>query len=301
MLPSQGVSSAEHSRLIRAGAASVLDTCQPPAPPLSAGFHVFSVLIRSSPCSTVRSLVRMIHFETNAPAAPWARTMPAELGSSWFISTVNVPSPLSNAPRPSGIPTIRYGVPSGFRLTESPHPAARARKPASRTCVGPAGAHRRAGRPCDTRGAPRVARPVRTVRPQSRRAAGIRGQPAAGGTGPPAGARRAVRRPGAGPAARDGPAPAGRRRPCRGGRADGRDAREPAPRPRVHGVLPAPGAHRPDRVRDLPVRIPGVAARAGQCLGRQLGLVRPGGRGCPLAPPLWTGVSQAGLQRRALF
>ena len=36
------------------------------------------------------------------------------------MSKVNVPPPLSNAPRPSGIPTIRYGVPSGFKFTESP-------------------------------------------------------------------------------------------------------------------------------------------------------------------------------------
>ena len=36
------------------------------------------------------------------------------------MSSVNVPFPLSNAPRPSGMPTMRYGVPSGFRFTESP-------------------------------------------------------------------------------------------------------------------------------------------------------------------------------------
>src|SRR4029453_11679583 len=73
-----------------------------------------------SPCSTVRSLLRTVHFDTNAPRAPCARTTPAVLDSSWFIRTVNVPSPLSKAPSPSGIPTIRYGVPSGLRLTVSP-------------------------------------------------------------------------------------------------------------------------------------------------------------------------------------
>src|SRR5262245_37114296 len=62
----------------------------------------------------------MIHLETNAPLAPCSRTIPTLLGSSWFITTVNVPSPLSNAPNPSGIPTNRYGVPSGLVLTESP-------------------------------------------------------------------------------------------------------------------------------------------------------------------------------------
>jgi hypothetical protein len=36
------------------------------------------------------------------------------LPSSWFMSTVKVPSPLSYAPSPSGIPTMRYP------LTESP-------------------------------------------------------------------------------------------------------------------------------------------------------------------------------------
>src|SRR4030095_4964050 len=46
--------------------------------------------------------------------------MPDVFVSSWFINTVKVPSPLSNAPSPSGIPTIRYGVPSGLLLTESP-------------------------------------------------------------------------------------------------------------------------------------------------------------------------------------
>src|SRR5262249_1090509 len=52
------------------------------------------------------------------PTAPsdrlcaWAT--PSDVVNSWFISTVNVPSSLSNAPRPSGTPTIRYAP------TESP-------------------------------------------------------------------------------------------------------------------------------------------------------------------------------------
>ena len=62
----------------------------------------------------------IVHFDTKAPFAPCARTMPSPAPSSWFISTVNVPSPLSNAPRPSGMPTIRYGVPSGLSFTLSP-------------------------------------------------------------------------------------------------------------------------------------------------------------------------------------
>ena len=61
----------------------------------------------------------MRHFETKAPVAPWARVMPADC-SSWFMSNVNVPSPLSNAPSPSGMPTMRYGLRSGLVLTVSP-------------------------------------------------------------------------------------------------------------------------------------------------------------------------------------
>ena len=83
-------------------------------------FHVATCWIRSSPWSTRRDPFWIVHFETNAPIAPCARVMPRFAGSSWFSSTVNVPSPLSNAPSPSGIPTMRYGVPSGFALTESP-------------------------------------------------------------------------------------------------------------------------------------------------------------------------------------
>src|SRR6266542_2225307 len=116
-----GGRSAEHSRFRRVGPVSLLDTSQSPAPALSVGFQVCTLRIRSSPLSTVRSDVRTVHLETNAPRAPWARTSPCELPSSWFIRTVKVPSPLANAPRPSGIPTIRYGViPSGLVFTESP-------------------------------------------------------------------------------------------------------------------------------------------------------------------------------------
>src|SRR5262245_10576055 len=64
--------------------------------------------MRSPPESTFRSLLLITHFDTNEPRLPWARFTPAVLPSSWFITTVNVPSPLSNAPRPSGMPTIRY-------------------------------------------------------------------------------------------------------------------------------------------------------------------------------------------------
>jgi hypothetical protein len=62
----------------------------------------------------------IIHFETKAPFAPCALVAPPD-DISWFINNVKVPSPLSKAPRPSGTPTILYGVtPSGFRFTESP-------------------------------------------------------------------------------------------------------------------------------------------------------------------------------------
>ena len=36
----------------------------------------------AQPSDTVRSLLRIVHFDTNAPRAPCARTTPAELGSS---------------------------------------------------------------------------------------------------------------------------------------------------------------------------------------------------------------------------
>src|SRR5262245_50793849 len=71
--------------------------------------------------TTLRSDLLMIHSETKAPTLPLARAMPRAEGISWFISRVKVPSPLSNAPRPSGMPTIRYGVtPSGLLFTLSP-------------------------------------------------------------------------------------------------------------------------------------------------------------------------------------
>ena len=56
------------------------------------------------------------HAERGGHAAGDAAT-----GISWFITSVNVPSPLSNAPRPSMMPTARYGVtPSGLKFTLSP-------------------------------------------------------------------------------------------------------------------------------------------------------------------------------------
>jgi len=50
----------------------------------------------------------MFQRDTNAPRLPWARMSPTVAPSSWFTSRVNVPSPLSNAPIPSGMPTRRY-------------------------------------------------------------------------------------------------------------------------------------------------------------------------------------------------
>ena len=66
-----------------------------------------TVWIRSSPLSTSWVALSTTHLETNAPVEPCARTMPLVFGSSWFKRTVNVPSPLSNAPSPSGIPAMR--------------------------------------------------------------------------------------------------------------------------------------------------------------------------------------------------
>ena len=86
----------------------------------AAAFQVATCWIRSSPWSTRSEPFSIVHFETKAPIAPCARAMPRLFGSSWFMTTVNVPLPLSKAPRPSGIPTMRYGVPSGFAFTESP-------------------------------------------------------------------------------------------------------------------------------------------------------------------------------------
>jgi hypothetical protein len=96
------------------GDPSLLETCH------VLPFHTQRSSIWSSPWSTRSELFSIVHFETNDPLAPWARTIPCVLPSSWFMSSVNVPFPLSNAPRPSGMPTMRYGVPSGFRFTESP-------------------------------------------------------------------------------------------------------------------------------------------------------------------------------------
>src|SRR5262249_41191971 len=76
--------------------------------------------IRSWPWTTWRLSLRMIHSDTNAPAPAAPRELlwvcatpsagPNELARacSWFIRTVNVPSPLSNAPSPSGVPAVRY-------------------------------------------------------------------------------------------------------------------------------------------------------------------------------------------------
>jgi hypothetical protein len=72
-----------------------------------AAFHVATCWIRSSPWSTRSEPFSIVHFDTNEPIAPCARTTPRLLGSSWFMRTVNVPFPLSKAPRPSGIPTMR--------------------------------------------------------------------------------------------------------------------------------------------------------------------------------------------------
>jgi hypothetical protein len=61
------------------------------------------------------------HRETKAPVPPWVLETPAVAVSSWFMSTVMVPSPLSKAPRPSGMPAIRYSsLPLFFLFTASP-------------------------------------------------------------------------------------------------------------------------------------------------------------------------------------
>jgi hypothetical protein len=89
--------SAEHSRL---------NAVVPATKPLLATSHVYTVFTRSSPPMTSSVSLSMIHFETKAPFDPCSRTPPRSGRISWFISTVNVPSPLSNAPIPSGSPTI---------------------------------------------------------------------------------------------------------------------------------------------------------------------------------------------------
>src|SRR5262249_48295251 len=63
-------------------------------------FQRNTCFIRSCPLSTCREFLSMTYSETNAPAEPWSRVTPTVLPSSWFMSTVKVPSPLSNAPRP---------------------------------------------------------------------------------------------------------------------------------------------------------------------------------------------------------
>jgi hypothetical protein len=78
-----------------------------------------TVLIWSSPLTTERSELSITHLETKAPLPPWARGTPSVPLISWFMSTVNVPSPLSKAPRPSGMPAMRY-VPPAAPCTESP-------------------------------------------------------------------------------------------------------------------------------------------------------------------------------------
>ena len=82
-------------------------------------FHRNICVSASEPDTTDSVALSITSRETNAPVAPSARTMPAVI--SWFISTVMVPSPLSNAPSPSGTPTMRHGVvPSGLTPATSP-------------------------------------------------------------------------------------------------------------------------------------------------------------------------------------
>jgi hypothetical protein len=66
--------------------------------------------MRSAPSITPRSAVRTVQRDTNAPVAPCARATPFPFGISWFDRNVKVPSPLSNAPAPSGMPTMGYGL-----------------------------------------------------------------------------------------------------------------------------------------------------------------------------------------------
>jgi hypothetical protein len=84
-------------------------------------FHVAMFWMRSSPRVTFSVFVSIVHLDTKAPIAPCAREVPTVLVNSWLASSVNVLwSSFSNAPSPSGIPTRRYGVPSGLVSTESP-------------------------------------------------------------------------------------------------------------------------------------------------------------------------------------
>lgn len=72
------------------------------------------VWIWSAPLSTTRSDLRITSRSTKEPfpAAPrealWVWAIPSASVNSWFMSTVNVPSPLSKAPSPSGVPAIWY-------------------------------------------------------------------------------------------------------------------------------------------------------------------------------------------------
>ena len=70
--------------------------------------HRYTCCIRSLPETTLKVLfVDDPLRDERALGAVSAGRRPRVLPSSWFISSVNVPSPLSNAPRPSGMPTMR--------------------------------------------------------------------------------------------------------------------------------------------------------------------------------------------------
>ena len=68
--------------------------------------HNLTLVIKSLPLATDKSVLLITHFDTNAPFDPCARLTPAVLPNSWFITKVKVPLPLSNAPNPSGVPAI---------------------------------------------------------------------------------------------------------------------------------------------------------------------------------------------------
>ena len=77
---------------------------------------------RSSAASTSSVSTSTIKRPTKAPTEPCSRTTPLVAPISWLTSTVAVPSPLSKAPMPSGMPTKRQAVPSGLvaPITSSP-------------------------------------------------------------------------------------------------------------------------------------------------------------------------------------
>ena len=80
-----------------------------------AGFQVDTLWNRSVSETAERSLVLITHLETNAPTPLCARVTPAVARSSQFANSVNVPSFLSKAPSPPGMPDIvclppRYGL-----------------------------------------------------------------------------------------------------------------------------------------------------------------------------------------------